>query len=741
MNVVRKIIFSLLISALIFAVFAAAAFTGLFDFVEARFYNPRVLGALNREVMKDAGLIGGLLDELRDRFSIVVGEEAVRRSFLPNQAEEDAFERGRIFGSLLNSLPGLRSVRFVDAGGGRIHFSTLAEDALGQGGSSLVYRAYPDCPGVLPYSEVEAAEGAAPRLIFDGPGEQLIFSYPFTDTLDVYRGSALFTFSVRAVAERMVEEGRILVGEDVSVVSSPGGFLLGLPALGREGLKSQAAGVWGGGNPGLSVLDGEDAESLALISAAYGYPEQKAAGEGSSKTGTVFVGRLVGERLFIFPPLMRFVLLGSFFLTVFLLVFLLFNLRQDSVTVVNSRLGLIRNGLIQQYAGQKRPMDWKHWARELEQRRGEIRAELKRDLPRRKNNSPLEAKIDALIDLSWDEVVSAVGNYPPGKLDEKELRALIADVLRRSGGLLPGESVIPAAGPAEEIKKVDEGEKTRWIEGAERTEKTERLGPEAEPDLLEELEELEAVEEPADKPAPSRDGEQGAGPSSGLAEAEDEEVLEELEELKEPDEGRASGEIVITPETFEAEPEADLEPLEDAPVQGPADPEDLDALASRIEFGPDGETGEEDEGEILRLEMASPLDSLSFESPSFSVDDEKNAGFPAGNNAPELKAGPGESFGENRKKKQQTDGVLKDSSLMEITGDGGLPFIYQPFLFRGNSKPLPLRPLEDQTPEPIRERDGIHQVNSDILDPKLENSGHLDPQFLRLVESILGSKA
>ncbi|MDR3174159.1 MAG: hypothetical protein LBU19_07915 [Treponema sp.] len=723
MNVPRKIIFSLLISALIFAIFAAAAFTGLFDVVETRFYNPQLVRGLNREVMEDAKVIGGLLGELRNRFIVVIGEGAVRRSFLPDRAEEDILERSRIFGSLLSSLPGLRSVRFVDAGGSRIHFSTLAEDLSRQDGSSPAYRGYQDCPGVLPYNEVEAVE--APRLIFDGPGERLIFSYPFTDTLDVYRGSALFTFSVRAVAERMVQEGRIQIGEDVSVVSSPGGFLLGLPAVGIESLKSQAAAVWEKGIPNPAVLDGDDSESLALISAGYGNAEGSPAGRGP-EAGGIFVGRLVGERLFIFSPLMRFVLLGSFFLTLFLLVFLLFNLRQDSVAVINSRLNRLRTGLFQQYHEQKRPADWKHWVRELEQRRGEVRAEIKRDLPREKSNSAVQAKIDALIDRSWDEVVDAIGKYPPGGLDEEELRAVIADVLRRAGSLPP--EISPPPGPA-------------GIEGPA-LDKSNPDSPnfsgltlETEPELLEELEAAGEVEEEPAGNVRELAGDDGKGFSTGLAEAEDAEVLEELEELEEVEElkkpekpkneDKSSGEIVITPAAFEAE--ADLEPL-DPPMTG----EDLDALASRIEFGPGGEDAG---GEVPQLDLSSPFASLSFESPDFSVGN--GVELSSGDEKPDPNGDPEEKA----KKKFQIDGDREDPGLTEITGDGGLPFIYQPFLFRANNKPQSLRPLEDQPGELIREMDGIHLVNSDILDPKLETADRLDPKFLRLVESILAKKA
>jgi hypothetical protein len=687
MSILRKTIFSLLISVSAFAIFTLAAFTGLFDLVETHFYNPRVLRGLNRETAENVRVIGGFLTELGDHFAAALEGEAVKRSFLPNQAENDIEERGRIFGALLNSLPGLRSVRFVDAGGSRIHFSTLAEDVLQQDKTSLTYRNYRDCSDVLPYSAIETPEDAAPRIIFDGPGERLIFSYPFSDTLDVYRGSALFTFSVRAVAERLIREGQIKVNEDLAVVSSPGGFLLGLPGTDKEDLKEQAAAIWEEGILDLFGLDKEGSEPLVLISAKYGGgdSEQPPGSEGRREAGAFFVGRLVQESLFTFPFPMRVILLEAFFLTVFLLVFLLFNLRQDSVTVIRNRLKQLQSSLFRQYYEQKEAVDWKHWTKELEQRRGEVRAQIKRDLPRWGKKSPVQAEIDALIDLSWDEMIAALGGHPTAEVNEERLRALVLDILRQPGSLSQGRSAADFPVPAAKgvpAPAVDEPEELEELE-----EPAELL--EVEPEILEEIE--------------------PEGVLVDLDEPEGRDVIDE----KDSSEG-----IVVTPETFAIESEAaELEPLEEAAeIQSY---EDLRAVASKIEFGSRGDSGPE---------VFSPFESFSFESPSFSGDDEQTMGSSA--------AAISDPEGE-RKKKRQTDGLKDDSGLMEITQDGGLPFIYRPFIFRGNGKPLFLQPLDDGTEGPIREQDGIHMINSDILDPNLESSDRLDPKLLQLVESII----
>ena len=69
MTTSHKAALSLLITVLLFGAFAALAFTGLFDLIEARFYNPAVSGSVLREVTANAEEIDSFLGELQIRFS------------------------------------------------------------------------------------------------------------------------------------------------------------------------------------------------------------------------------------------------------------------------------------------------------------------------------------------------------------------------------------------------------------------------------------------------------------------------------------------------------------------------------------------------------------------------------------------------------------------------------------------------------------------------------------------------
>ncbi|MFA6504740.1 MAG: hypothetical protein WCT14_01510 [Treponemataceae bacterium] len=576
MTVSQKISVSLLISVVLFAGFAALAFTGLFELVETRFYNPAVAKGLSRDVAADAASAGEFLDELRDRFSGVLNEGAVKRSFLPNQGAEDIFERTKLFGNLMESLPGLQSIRFIDTSGKRIHFSTSKSDILRQDRLSVFYRNYGETPGDLPFDTLAAADTDSLRLVIDAPRDRLLFSFPFRDSFDVYKGSALFSLSIRAVVERLIADGRIKVGEDLVLVPEPSGAVSGLPKVGRDGLVSAVAQAWRDGARGLTPLArSSEGKSFALVS-------------GKTRGG-FYVARVVGEDLFVFPPAMKAILLVSFFLTVYLIVFLFLNLRQDSMVVVRERIKRFQISLLEEYYDRKEALDWDRWSRELDQRREEVRGELKRGLGRavRKRN---EADVDALIDKSWDDLITALGTragahqtvQPIAQIDERKLQDILGRILAAAPSVPAAAHALPVAGVAPSVHAAAQPSVSEEIEEAESVEDVEELeelgdgeelsaiaplapssaepvgaptaaSVEAAPEELEELEEFESVDEPEE--IAELEAEVSVAPSVTSAPVE----VSTLEEI----EGATETEVFA-----ELEPFAELEELEDAEDSG-----------------------------------------------------------------------------------------------------------------------------------------------------------------------------
>ncbi len=157
MTISQKASLSLLISIFFFAIFTVVSFLGLFDLVETRFYNPSITKNVSRELEQDTRVIQDFIAELDDRFSAALENEAVKRSVLPNQSAEDIFERSRIFGTLMESLGGLQSIRFIDAAGRRIHYSTLPSDLFYQDRLSISYRNYNEENESFSYSDISVS--------------------------------------------------------------------------------------------------------------------------------------------------------------------------------------------------------------------------------------------------------------------------------------------------------------------------------------------------------------------------------------------------------------------------------------------------------------------------------------------------------------------------------------------------------------------------------------------------------
>lgn len=660
MTVSQKAALSLLISVFLFAGFAVLAFTGLFDLVEARFYNPSIMKSLNREIEEDAGIIQNFFMELESLFSETLREEAIRRSFLPNQSAEDIFERSRRFGVLMETLGGLQSVRFVDEGGLRIHYSTRPQDILNQDRLSIAYRNYDTLPGVLPYSQVAVQALGSVKYTLDGIGDRIIFSFPFYDSFEIYRGTALFSLSARAIAERFVGAGRIKVGDDVSIIMDPPGIVTGAPRSTEKALLPVVASIWQDGIVSLTPLNSAESDAtLALI---------------SFKTDQgILTGRLVSEALFAFPNTMKAILLVAFFLTVYLVIFLFFNLRQDTMTIVQDRLKNLQISLIEQYYDRKGDVDWNHWSQELEQRREDIRFEIKRGIKIKKGQRA-EEDIDSLINKSWDELLTVIGNRrQTSGIDEEKLQSILNRILRSVPGLPAAGSAVgntpmgagapvgpvQAAGgtSAEEAveelaaEEPEEAEEVEELEDAEEVEELAAEEPE-EAEAVEELGDAEEVEELAGEPEEAEDTSKAAAaktpetvvpPGGGLLAAADKKKTSNIKlaigdddipyivessglELVDEDVdlalggARADEEPAVLEELEEEDigtldeagkPE-ELEELEEIPAgrQEPS-PLDIDSIASQIEFS-DTEEAKDGDGSLHDedLEITSPFTTM-----------------------------------------------------------------------------------------------------------------------------------
>jgi hypothetical protein len=410
----RKAAVSLLVTILLFAMFTMASFAGLFDLIEARFYNPSVTAGLSAELSHETGSIEVFITTIERWFSSSLDEPAVKRSFMVNQSNADIYERSQVFTRLHERLDGLQWVRFIDAGGNRIHYSTWQGDLIREDSMTAIYRMYTEAAFYTPLENLLPLPTENFRIVFDPSGNRIVFSLPFYDALDAYRGLAVFSLSVSAIQNRLIadRESRSAGQGKIWLISEPLGLLRGLPEDGMTGILEEVAGYWKQSGIAKKVAvsaieSGGNRTRLVLLSA--------------KTLQGIYVGNLVNESVFVFPLSLKVLLLVLFFLSVFLVFFLIINVRQDPMAIVQSRLKNLQIGLIKEYYEQKTDIELSRWGMDLMQRREEIREDLRHGLTP-KLSKKLSEDINAYIDKSWNDLLAVIGGRLERTVNEEEIR-------------------------------------------------------------------------------------------------------------------------------------------------------------------------------------------------------------------------------------------------------------------------------------------------------------------------------
>ena len=128
MRTVQKISLSLLVAVVLFSAFALIAFSGLFSYIENNFYDQKVSSDIQLKLDKTADAITVFHMTNLQRYGAVTEGDWIRSIFLRNQSREDITTRVNVFGKLMEELPSLILIRFVDNDWRQMHYSTLASD-------------------------------------------------------------------------------------------------------------------------------------------------------------------------------------------------------------------------------------------------------------------------------------------------------------------------------------------------------------------------------------------------------------------------------------------------------------------------------------------------------------------------------------------------------------------------------------------------------------------------------------
>ena len=564
----QKTAVSLLISVVLFAAFVVAAFTGLFSVIDARFYEPGKISQIQKHLDTVSENFNEYIETLESRFGKNENsflKQTCVQSYIENQPSDEVVrERSKLSGDLFSQTPGLLGMRLIDKNGSSVHFSTFSSDVLNRTSEIVSYKNYTDAITLtgekeIPFEKISSPDsygtnGVVCKTVFDGRDNRIILSFPYYDSYKAYRGTFVFYVNANDFNRVLLSKKIITFGDTGSLVSGlnfeeekketeyKSGFVFGIPAIGKKIFEQEILSRWEKGlfaPEKIVYKSSEDSFAIQEYDAAI---ENKKSDNNywvlvsSTKTDFGYIGGIYPDEMFAMPDAVKILLLICIFVTLFLVVFLAVNLKQDDMVVIRERIRRLQLGIVSEYLKKKENVDWQVVSGKIAERRQDVTLEIIRSLGRKAKKHDKE--VNELINRSWDELLAAMSvqvrkeNNENGLTNAAEIKSMLEELL--SSGNIKVQTVgsavnvmpvtvkpsksVPVTEQVQELDKVEKAEAVEELEEVEDAEAVEELEEVEEAESVEELEEVEeaeAVEE--------------------LEELEEAEAVDELEEVEEPE--------------------------------------------------------------------------------------------------------------------------------------------------------------------------------------------------------------
>ncbi|MDY3758482.1 MAG: hypothetical protein SOZ72_03780 [Treponema sp.] len=464
-----KIALSLLISVLIFAGCVFLSIAGGFKLIEVQFYQPRVIANANDRLSSIEKAYGEYSSNLDNEFRKFLSEKSVK-TFIERAPEKEAMnERGKLSALLYQKISGLNGMRLIENDGIHIHFSTFGEDTLTETSSLISYKNYTDA-NKIPFTLLEASDGEKQtKIYFDSIKNELVFSYPFYDNYTAYRGTFIFYVLGDDFTQYLIDRELVSLNAR-GTVCSPNGFVFNLPITGRELLMKEIEQRWSRKIQNVEQLVQSDTKSENIFIITQGNDRIK-------------IGEIRTQDAFEFSDIEKLLLLICLFITLYLIIFLLFNIRHDDMVIVCRRLRKFQYELLKEYIDRKDSMDWKTLSKEIAHRKNDVNSEIKKSLGRRGKKHSKE--VDELLEDLWTDVMSAMGGNV----------SVVRQVVSSNPIAVASTKKTAAADNIEELEEVSDADEVEELEEIPDADEVEELEEIPDADEVEELEEIPDADE------------------------------------------------------------------------------------------------------------------------------------------------------------------------------------------------------------------------------------------------------
>ena len=534
----QKTAVSLLISVVLFAAFVVAAFTGLFSVIDARFYEPGKISQIQKHLDTVSENFNEYIETLESRFGKNENsflKQTCVQSYIENQPSDEVVrERSKLSGDLFSQTPGLLGMRLIDKNGSSVHFSTFSSDVLNRTSEIVSYKNYTDAITLtgekeIPFDKISSPDsygtnGVVCKTVFDGRDNRIILSFPYYDSYKAYRGTFVFYVNANDFNRVLLSKKIITFGDTGSLVSGlnfeeekketeyKSGFVFGIPAVGKKIFEQEILSRWEKGlfaPEKIVYKSSEDSFAIQEYDAAI---ENKKSDNNywvlvsSTKADFGYIGGIYPDEMFAMPDAVKILLLICIFVTLFLVVFLAVNLKQDDMVVIRERIRRLQLGIVSEYLKKKENVDWQVVSGKIAERRQDVTLEIIRSLGRKAKKHDKE--VNELINRSWDELLAAMSvqvrkeNNENGLTNAAEIKSMLEELL--SSGNIKVQTVgsavnvmpvtvkpsksVPVTEQVQELDKVEKAEAVEELEEVEEAEAVDELEEVEEPEVVEKLE-------------------------------------------------------------------------------------------------------------------------------------------------------------------------------------------------------------------------------------------------------------
>ena len=572
----QKIAFSLLIAIGTFVVFVLGFQSKLFKELETKFYtqskieeNTRLLNKLSESC--DV-YISEILNQIENGENAWIKSPAVRSYYVQNPSENLVNERRQLTETLFSKIPALDGIRILDKNGRNVHYSSFDDtDVLKQTGITKVYKNYPDVQKDADEIEFDTLEKVfaqdKSQLLFDESRNRLIISMPYYWMDDVYSGQCLFYFNMISIQKALTRRDVLAIGENLTLFSDDnfkGGFVLNLPAGEKKTFREPVLKYWKkitknnkNAQTPEKLLEMEDGSFWLVLS--------------SANDSGIRVSGLYTSDTFELSKEIILLIYVSIFITILLLVFLIFSFKRDPLLVLKKRIKKIQYGIIKECIDSEDKLEWGQVAKKLKSRRNDFTLEILKSL--KVNSKKKKKELEDFLNQNWTEMFSIFDdkaaaqttkeNSTSAELTEaslEEIRRVLEEVLQNTKVNVASVESIALPVKTKESDVVDDVEDVEEIEEAE--------------EVLEDAEEIEDVEEIED----AEEIEEAEEALDDVEEIEDvEEVVDDAEEIEDIEEIEEAEEVIEDAEEID-----DVEEIEDA-EEVIEDAEEIDDVKSDMD--------------------------------------------------------------------------------------------------------------------------------------------------------------